>query len=60
MVRLGRWGRWTIPCLLSAGLAWGASNLEGLLLYLPLDEGSGDVVRDASGRGFQGEATATQ
>ena len=33
---------------------------EDLLLYLPFDEGSGDVVEDQSGKGFKGEAIDTK
>lgn len=30
-------------------------ELEGLLLYLPFDEGSGDKAKDLSGKGFDGK-----
>ena len=32
-----------------------ALDKEGLMLYLPFDEGSGDVAKDASGNGNDGE-----
>lgn len=34
-----------------------AGKLEGLVLYLPFDEGSGDTVRDGSGNGNDGIIT---
>lgn len=37
-----------------------AGELEGLVLYLPFDEGSGDEVRDASGNGNDGEITGAE
>ena len=37
-----------------------AGDLEGLVLYLPFDEGSGDVARDASGNGNDGEITGAK
>jgi hypothetical protein len=37
-----------------------AGDLEGLVLYLPFDEGSGDVAKDASGNGNDGEITGAK
>ena len=50
----------TLLLLFVGGVIWyysigEAAELEGLLLYLPFDEGSGDKAKDLSGNGFDGE-----
>ena len=44
-----------ILALLIMGTAGAELDLSRLLLYWPCDEGSGDVLTDESGRGFDGE-----
>ncbi|MBT5535992.1 hypothetical protein HOK31_23175, partial [Candidatus Poribacteria bacterium] len=43
----------SIACLTTVGSA-SADIFEGLVLYLPLDEGEGDVAEDLSGLGHNG------
>lgn len=43
-----------IMCLLVTGIAVKAAVLEGMVMFLPFDEGSGDKVKDLSGNGNDG------
>ena len=42
-------------CLLLCVVFSHADLMEGLVLYMPLDEGSGTATQDLSANGFEGE-----
>ena len=42
-------------CLLICVAFSHADLMDGLVLYMPLDEGSGSTTQDFSGNGFEGE-----
>ena len=42
-------------CLLITAAFSHADLMDGLVLYMPLDEGSGTVTQDFSANGFEGE-----
>ena len=47
-------------CLLLTAAFAHADLMDGLVLYMPLDEGSGSVTQDFSPNGFEGEVMAAQ